>query len=29
MNDDRGDGPNTETVGGMGKESLVASVQAY
>jgi hypothetical protein len=29
MNDDRGDGLNTETVGDMGKESLVALVQAY
>lgn len=29
MNDDHGDGLNTETVGDMGKESLVASVQAY
>ena len=29
MDDDRGDGLNTETVGDMGKESLVASVQAY
>jgi len=29
MNDDRGDGLNTETVGDMGKEGLVALVQAY
>ena len=29
MNDDPGDGLNTETVGDRGKEGLVASVQAY